>query len=1124
MSQVGRISGPLLFANLERNGIDLKISNTTGSSPILKFDVTNNRIGIGTETPIADLQVPTSFNTTNLIVTGTVNVADFTLENNEINVNSGDIEIDSGSIIEASAIATEEIKIEENNIYTNVSNSNIELIPSDTYKVDIQSDLDIDENLHATGNITFGGTITLGSDADDDITFAAEVKSDIIPDVGSTYNFGLSNDGDSTYQRYSELQSVNIDTTRARANSITINGNDYGLPTGNSFYVDPNGDDANRGDHPQAPFRTIKRALDAADSSPQGMTTVLVQAGEYIEEFPLTVPADTNVMGSGFREVEVKPTQGTNTEDAFLLTGETTVQNLTVMDFFYDSVNDKGYAFRFANNAITSRRSPYVQNVSVITKGSVTSASDPRGFDEGDAGRGALVDGSALDANSVQASMLFHSVTFLTAGAIGLRMKDGVRVEWLNSFTYFADIGLKAENGTTGFVSPHDGSTRNFGAELRSIGSANVYGNKGAVADGDDCLMYLIQHNMAYIGTGKSKENDKTLVDHTYEIEKLNSGRIYYQTTDARGRFQVGDSFFADFDTGTTSIDADSVAFDTLSQITVTSGQDETFIDGTRIDTGNIVLSGNKISSSDGNLTLDAVGNHDIRSNVTMKGKLDVSGDISIGQTLTTIGDAGTDTVEFNVDLDQDLKPGDGGIRSLGSTSKRWKNVYVSEANIDDIRIFDNVITTTASNADLDLRANGTGTVLLDSNDIQIAQNLTVDGTTTTPRLDITGTLNYTGDVSYPNGYDVVGDLNIRNLTVTRDVHLKEFEIRGNRIDGLVTNQDVELRAAGTGRVLVDLNDALVDGNVSVRTYDVIGNVTYTGEQTSPSYATNNINIETNFIETTQSNSDLEFRASGTGRVLVENLFFRDRTITSGPPGIQNGRINLTPADNLVISATGSLKLPNGAVSQRRNGLGDLRFNSERNLFEGYGASVITLGGLYSDDQQTFVRAHPVNNHLDFNVAGSQVGTINYAQVEMPGLQTDDILIDGAKITTNVSNSDLELTPNGNGEVKILTSTINIDNLSTGIIENDQAGALTISATEDGYHKMAGTFGVAIPHGTNAQRGSGNQVGDTRFNTEEAYMETWDGSVWQVSAGGGGATVSQEEMEQLILEYSLALG
>ena len=83
---------------------------------------------------------------------------------------------------------------------------------------------------------------------------------------------------------------------------------------------------------------------------------------------------------------------------------------------------------------------------------------------------------------------------------------------------------------------------------------------------------------------------------------------------------------------------------------------------------------------------------------------------------------------------------------------------------------------------------------------------------------------------------------------------------------------------------------------------------------------------------------------------------------------------------------------------------------------------------------------------------------------------------------------------------------------------------MTISATDEGYHKIGGTFGVRIPIGTTAQRGSGNQIGDTRYNTTEAYMETWDGSVWQVSAGGGGETISEETMENLILEFTLALG
>ena len=66
-----------------------------------------------------------------------------------------------------------------------------------------------------------------------------------------------------------------------------------------------------------------------------------------------------------------------------------------------------------------------------------TSASDPRGFASGDAGKGALVDGSGVNQQSVSANMLFHAVTFITPGVDGLTIKGGVRVEWLNSFTYF---------------------------------------------------------------------------------------------------------------------------------------------------------------------------------------------------------------------------------------------------------------------------------------------------------------------------------------------------------------------------------------------------------------------------------------------------------------------------------------------------------------------------------------------------------------------------------------------------------------------------------------------------------------------------------------------------------------
>jgi hypothetical protein len=122
---------------------------------------------------------------------------------------------------------------------------------------------------------------------------------------------------------------------------------------------------------------------------------------------------------------------------------------LTVKDFFYNSGNDTGYGFVCASS-LDSDRSPYVERVSVLTKGSVTSASDPYGFAQGDAGRGAKLDGAQFSSNSIEAAILFNEVTFIVPNSVGLLVTNGVRVEWLNSFVYFAAEGIKGEQGATG--------------------------------------------------------------------------------------------------------------------------------------------------------------------------------------------------------------------------------------------------------------------------------------------------------------------------------------------------------------------------------------------------------------------------------------------------------------------------------------------------------------------------------------------------------------------------------------------------------------------------------------------------------------------------------------------------
>jgi hypothetical protein len=181
-------------------------------------------------------------------------------------------------------------------------------------------------------------------------------------------------------------------------------------------------------------------------------------------------------------------------------------------------------------------------------------------------------------------------------------MTNGVRVEWLNSFTYFANRGLYATQGSSGKLMA-DASIR-YGAELRSIGSACVYGNFGAVADGANTLMYLMGQNFAYIGTGKDVSNDNTFVVQSQETVELNAGNIVYTSTDAAGTFRVGDNFFVDYETGETSINADTVDFSGIGSITVNNGAGSTYIDGSRIDASNIRLTGNTVTTIDGDLNL----------------------------------------------------------------------------------------------------------------------------------------------------------------------------------------------------------------------------------------------------------------------------------------------------------------------------------------------------------------------------------------------------------------------------------------------------------------------------------------------------------------------------------------
>lgn len=705
MSQVGRIGGGVLKSNLERQGVDLAFE-----TDLLYLDVNNSRIGINT-TSMASPDVLTTISpirTTNAITTGTFNLGSFELQGNSITqLVENTINLNSTGDIFATGIETANLKFDENELSSTTDNTNIEIRPNGTGTIEIQSSWNSTGNIHSTGNITFGGSLVLGDSIEDSVDFEADVNSDLIPDSSNASALGIQT------KRWNAIYSNLLNGTSTYVDNVIVESSALARRQGNIFYVSTLGSNTNVGDHQHGAFRTLSHALSVVDASTQGPVTIHVYPGEYEEVFPLVVPERVTISGEDIRNCIIKPTAGTNTNNAFEMNQNVTIENLTIKDFY-----SPGHAFTFAANTIITDRSPYIRNVTVITKGSVVSADDPRGFDQGDAGKGALIDGALTGSSTREASMLFHAATFITPGVDAITMTNGVRVEWLNSFTYFANRGLYATNGTAGKA--NDGTT--FGAEIRSIGSANVYGTKGAEANGANTLMYLIGHNFAYIGAGKDVSNDRTLTVTANEVTELNSGNIYYTTTDADGTFKVGDNFFVDFETGSTSIDASTIDFSGIGSITVRNGLERSFIDGSKVDVGNIRINGNTITTIDGDLTLSPVtglfntdnnvslilsnGTDIQRNNLQADIRYNTDSNLFEGFSTGNLSFGGTYSSDRQTSVDAHDTNNTIIFRSAGTTvgSIDSNSTNLHGLSTGDILFDNNTVTTTLSNSDLELR------------------------------------------------------------------------------------------------------------------------------------------------------------------------------------------------------------------------------------------------------------------------------------------------------------------------------------------------------------------------------------------------------------------------------------
>jgi len=1062
--EMGRISGQLLSENLVRNGENLAFDTT-----LLYLDVNSGFVGIGTDSPTRSITVGGTSNIDNILVTTQADFTSLTFVSNKIQNVSGNIVISPNQsvnpIVTVRELQTANLSFTNQKIENLVTNSDINIAANGTGQVKFYAPIvNVNGTLHSTGDITWDGTITIGNDNTDSVTFKADVTSNIISDVNNTYELG------SVSRFWKTLYSVNLNSTTVTTPLITANNINLLLTQGHTIYVSVNGSDSNYGNLLHSTYRTLKFALSVAQTGDE----VVIFPGTYTEVFPLTIPQGVCVRGTSTRSVIIKPTNDTNNKDAFLLNGDTTVSFLTVQDYFFDSANNTGYAFRFASNFKSLSRSPYIQNVTILTKGSVTSNSDPLGFNQGDAGAGILVDGSVANSTgTIVPTMLFFAITLVTPNQNGITAKNGVRVEWLNSFTYFASKGIYLTNGTSGFAN----LGVKFGAELRSINSANIYGNYGAVADGASTIGYLVGHNFSYIGSGLDSSNDSSLTIQANEIVATNNAQLLYESVDQQGDFRIGDIFYVNQETGIVSFNAQSLNFNASGGLVFESQYGITSITPRGVQTGNIRFENNTIISLLGPVNAFAKsGSTRLNTNVFVTGLVNVSNDVNVKGNLT-LGNETTDTIAVTPNLTQLIKPNQNNTFALGrkgADPKVWNTLFLKLIDVDSVtQITNNTISTLTANTDLQLVASGTGKIQVSTTDVQIDNNLTVAGTTTIngssslKNVTAVGTTTITGAINQTGNTGITGLFSNNNIIITESTsyfQVPSIKLQTNKISATLLNSDIAFSANGLGGVVLDSKLKITDSTISNRWASA----------------------------TTDSQKSIIFSPNGTG--------------------------------NTVINTTRFLTIPYANDSNRvLSTYGEVRQNSTTTWYEGYLPSGnVSFNNLYDFDKNTYITAELTpgtdDKILRFGIDGSVRATIDSSKLTTSLVNIDNVQLTSNNISNTLASNDLEFLPNGTGN-----TSINGVFVKGSKVINQLNTPLIFTNTGTGYVKFDGTYGIVIPVGSDLQRPVSAETGEIRYSTTHSYVEVFDGTSWAISTGVSG-NISENDVTEIMNFWSIILG
>lgn len=256
MPELGRISGPLLNANLVRDGVDLTFRNGYLDPDLLYLNTSSKKISVNT-IGAYDLNVVDDTHTTNLIVNVSGTVDTVTISSNIFSTTSGNIEISprqENPLAIFDILRAGDLKFNGNVLENIAVNGSVTLDPSGTGSVQMLSsatvngDLSVSGNFNIQGNLSKYSNIIVGDTIYDTVTVVPDFTQSIIPGADLTYDLGREL-GDSTTGRWANIYvHDNSNIGNLSYNNFTIGdqlqidsgtGSIYTLQSNDSVIINP---------------------------------------------------------------------------------------------------------------------------------------------------------------------------------------------------------------------------------------------------------------------------------------------------------------------------------------------------------------------------------------------------------------------------------------------------------------------------------------------------------------------------------------------------------------------------------------------------------------------------------------------------------------------------------------------------------------------------------------------------------------------------------------------------------------------------------------------------------------------------------------------------------------------